>query len=371
MDSKRRKIVALICNLIVLLFDTSARAEQLEIEALFQELSSPKQEVRREAEKNFSRVFESVLQKNLTEIRTEVLPIIFEALKSQHLDVRRNAAWALGIIAPMRNMKEFERLPKEQRLKWYTEKKAELYDETVPILLALLKDQDTLVRRTAAATLAVMPPQPPEVARDPMLVLLEDPDQEVRAAALATLSLIRPVIPGVIAAIMGVLKKEATSVWEQSTRSDAVRALGNLGATDPRVVPTLRDALSDPNQGIVTEAILALRKLGPPARDVFPQLAEIAKDQKQTPYIRSQALETLRQLGLEAADPLVISTLISLMQSQEAEVRLAALRQLGALGSAARAAIPELQKILSDPSETEEVKKTVRTSLTHIQEDKK
>jgi HEAT repeat protein len=285
MNSKRRKSMPfLICNLIFLLFDTSARADQAELKAFFQKLSSPNPEVRREAEQNSSRVFDLVLQTNFTEIRTEVLPIIFVALKSQHLEVRRYAAWALGTIAPMRDMKEFEKLPQEQRLKWYTEKNAELYDDTVPLLLTLLKDQDTLVRKAAAMALAVMPQRPPEAAREQMLVLIEDPDQEVRTAALAALSLIRPVVPQVITTIVEIVKKETTNVEEQSRRSDAVRALGNLGVTDPRVMSALRSALRDPNQGVVTEAILALRKLGPPAHAMVPQLTEIAKDEKQIPY---------------------------------------------------------------------------------------
>ena len=65
---------------------------------------------------------------------------------------------------------------------------------------------------------------------------------------------------------------------EVKTRLQAVRVLGNVGANDPVVVPTLIVAAKDKDAGVRVEAILALLRMGPEARDAVPTLTEARRD---------------------------------------------------------------------------------------------
>src|SRR5262245_33312597 len=62
------------------------------------------------------------------------------------------------------------------------------------------------------------------------------------------------------------------------TRLTAVKALGNVGAKDPVVVPTLIEAVKDKNADVRVEAILALLRIGPDAGDAIPVLTEARRD---------------------------------------------------------------------------------------------
>lgn len=247
MNNKRkgRRWVVFVSGIMFFCLAFAARADQPELREFFQRLRSPDAQVRSIAHSVLGSNFELVVQQNVSIIKTEILPIIFAALKDPQAEVKHSAAFLLYILASWRDVKELERLPPEQRQTWWSEKKGPLYEEIVPVLIKLLADADTRIQMTAAMALAVTPPRPPTEARPALLALLQKPTPEQmnepllegKTATLAALSLMRPVVPEVVEAIVGILKKETTSVWEQSIRSDAVRALGNLGATDPRVIP--------------------------------------------------------------------------------------------------------------------------------------
>jgi HEAT repeat protein len=58
-------------------------------------------------------------------------------------------------------------------------------------------------------------------------------------------------------------------------RKKAAFTLGNLGTTDPGVVPALRGALTDADAAVRCEAILALLKCGPAAAQALPALTDL------------------------------------------------------------------------------------------------
>jgi HEAT repeat protein len=89
--------------------------------------------------------------------------------------------------------------------------------------------------------------------------------------------------------------------WAEVLRSNdvkarrrAVTALGNLGAADPTVVPTLAGALKDRDARVRAAAALALFGIGPAARDAAPAL-EAAKSDRD-PTVREHAAQALARV---------------------------------------------------------------------------
>jgi HEAT repeat protein len=62
------------------------------------------------------------------------------------------------------------------------------------------------------------------------------------------------------------------------TRLQAVKALGNVGAKDKVVVPTLIVAVKDDDAEVRSAAVLALLRMGPAAKAAIPALVEARQD---------------------------------------------------------------------------------------------
>jgi HEAT repeat protein len=77
-------------------------------------------------------------------------------------------------------------------------------------------------------------------------------------------------------------------------RKKAAGVLGNVGATDPAVVPALAEAMHDRDPAVRAEAAQALLKIGPAARDAEPALAEAQNDRDAT--VRQYAAKALERV---------------------------------------------------------------------------
>ncbi len=64
---------------------------------------------------------------------------------------------------------------------------------------------------------------------------------------------------------------------EKKLRKEAVAKLGNVGGSDPQVLPALRTALHDDDAQVRGEAVLALAKLGAAAKPAAADLEELAR----------------------------------------------------------------------------------------------
>jgi HEAT repeat protein len=97
--------------------------------------------------------------------------------------------------------------------------------------------------------------------------------------------------------------KMAGSKWAEAlhspdvrTRKHAAFTLGNIGPSDPAVLPALLEALKDADPTVRCEAILALLKYGPGAQEAIPLLTEVqAKDRDAR--VRAYAAQALEKLG--------------------------------------------------------------------------
>jgi len=79
----------------------------------------------------------------------------------------------------------------------------------------------------------------------------------------------------------------------------AVFTLGNIGSSDPVVLPALIGALQDASADVRCEAILALVKYGPGAQDAIPALTQI-QQQDRNAEVRAYAAEALEKLQGES-----------------------------------------------------------------------
>ena len=79
------------------------------------------------------------------------------------------------------------------------------------------------------------------------------------------------------------------------TRKKAATKLGNAGAVDSTVIPALVGALKDRDAGVRAEAVLALLRIGPAAREAFPTLREMARTDKDA-RVRAYAAKALEKL---------------------------------------------------------------------------
>jgi HEAT repeat protein len=79
-------------------------------------------------------------------------------------------------------------------------------------------------------------------------------------------------------------------------RKKAAFTLGNLGTTDPTVVPALRGALTDADAAVRSEAILALLKCGPAAAEVVPALQDLQQRDPNT-QVRRYAAKAVAKLA--------------------------------------------------------------------------
>jgi HEAT repeat protein len=79
-------------------------------------------------------------------------------------------------------------------------------------------------------------------------------------------------------------------------RKKAAFTLGNIGPSDPAVLPALTGALKDADAGVRCEAVLALLKYGPGAEEAIPELTEVqAKDRDaRVRAYAARAVEKLR-----------------------------------------------------------------------------
>ncbi|HET9532715.1 MAG TPA: HEAT repeat domain-containing protein [Blastocatellia bacterium] len=149
---------------------------------------------------------------------TAVEPLI-EALKDEHHEVREQAAWALGLKGDSR---------------------------AVQPLAAALKDSDSGVREQAAWALGL---KGNREAVEPLIEALKDPDDQVREQAAWALGLKGD--SRAVDALMDVLRDSDDGVREQ-----AAWALGLKG--DRRALPALKEALKDTSGQVRDQARWAI-----------------------------------------------------------------------------------------------------------------
>jgi HEAT repeat protein len=88
---------------------------------------------------------------------------------------------------------------------------------------------------------------------------------------------------------------EALRGPDAKVRRNAAFTLGNIGPSDPAVLPALLGAVKDADAGVRCEAILALLKYGPAAREAIPELTEV-RQKDRDPKVRAYAARAVDKL---------------------------------------------------------------------------
>jgi HEAT repeat protein len=78
-------------------------------------------------------------------------------------------------------------------------------------------------------------------------------------------------------------------------RKKAAFTLGNIGPSDPAVFPALIEALKDADAEVRCEAILALLKYGPGAKEALPTLTDIQHKDRDA-RVRAYAARAVEKL---------------------------------------------------------------------------
>jgi len=133
---------------------------------------------------------------------------------------------------------------------------------------------------------------------------------------------------------------------DSTTRAATARALGNLGAEAPKVVPALERALRDPEPAVRAAAAWALGGFGPGAAGATSDLGVALADE--SPPVRAGAAHTLGAIG-PAARP-VANALVSHLDDPAEEVRWRAEDALARVGPDPASALPVLLPLVADPA---------------------
>ena len=200
----------------------------------------------------------------LARMGTGALPAVAAALENPDPDVRWRAAVVLGdvggagaaeaLVRALRDEDRYVRSRAEQAL-------GRIGPDAVGPLLGLLEHGDSRSRQAAAAALGWT--RDP-AAIGPLVAALGDDDPALGEAASAALeSLGAPAVDSLV---------EALAHPQAGIRERAAGILGRLG--DPRAVPALRGALSDPDPAVRHAAGKALAAMGGEAlEDLFRMIA--------------------------------------------------------------------------------------------------
>jgi HEAT repeat protein len=222
-----------------------------------------------------------------------VLPRLLAVLKDPDPELRRTAAQSLGKLARK---------------------------ETVPALVEALRDPDAGVRRHAAWALGMIGEESVSPDRSPLGPLLFDPDPGVREAAAMALGQTGDTQTGI--------ELLSERLQEPHVAPDSKRlAAGALGAMEARsALVSLTKLLQDRDPLVRRWAVAALGEIADP-QSVGPLGALLRKDPE--PGVRVEAAFRLGKFGGKAAEP----ALVAARKDADENVRRlveAALKELGA-----------------------------------------
>lgn len=271
------------------------------------------------------------------------VPALKGLLASKLPGVRANAADALGMLG-------------------------DLAAPAVPELTKTLSDSDATVRREAAQALAGIGPS----AKDAVPALIKALHDEQGAVTVNAAEALGRIGPASVPALIDALKDE-------KGRHLAVMILSNIGPDAKDATGALLQQLKDKNVEVRREALIALAQIGPGAAAATPTLLSELKDEKSevrpgaayalvkigakkevVPILaktiqdsKNKLLREVSAWGLITLEPgnadyakMSLPLIIDGLSHEWDLVRLESVTALSSLGSGARAAVPELVKLL-------------------------
>jgi HEAT repeat protein len=204
---------------------------------------------------------------------------------------------------------------------------------------ALLDDQEPFLRSLGMQAVRKMQKADqaaavPRLAQ--MLAASHEPSAENRAALARLLGSLKNDAAPALAALTSAVKDDESA----KVRGAYLVAISQI-ASPTDGLPAFRQGLRDQDAAVRLVAAARLRQLGQDAAPAAADLAQALEDADAR--VRESAAEALAQLGAAAVEPL-----IKHVDSKTARTRQLAIACLGKLGSAAKPAIPRIEKHLTD-----------------------
>ncbi|HZV05389.1 MAG TPA: HEAT repeat domain-containing protein [Gemmataceae bacterium] len=203
---------------------------------------------------------------------------------------------------------------------------------TIPDLIGQLSSNDSLTRQRAAKQLGNLG----LAARDAVPVLgklLHDAYPDVRSSAAKALGQIgTPAVPTLI---------EALKDPEIKNHARIANALAWIGPLAKEAVPVLADLLKSNWEPARLEALVALGEIGSESQSALPAVVRVLADPSER--VREQALGTLKQIG-----PAAIPILKEALRDKSLTLRLWAMHALALYGRESKKTIPVLRDALKD-----------------------
>ena len=289
----------------------------------------------------------------LARISPGTIPALIEALNEKNDLVRRGASETLGLLA----------------------QDGRIDQPIVPTLIGILSRSDGVAREAAIGALR----QSGRVAIPPLRKLLQHDDSAIRAAAVKALRLREvPGLQDVTSSVEAVnVLVEQLKEGDSVMRKNAVKALGKIGPAAKEAIPEILQSLRDKDSDLRKAAVEALGKIGSEDGEALvPIVIETFKDKEEEDSVRgyaAEALGTIRPISDDAIQALsqtledgnhymkfaasvglvrigksAVPALILALDSKNRETREIAISALSRMGTPA---IPALSQALTHESE--------------------
>jgi len=258
----------------------------------------------------------------------------------------------------------------------------------IPHLIRLSKSDDPKMRMAAMVVLASIGPASKAALAD-LRPRLKDDDLHVRYWACQAIGAIGPEAKTVVPELLEAMKSDAASV-----RRHAALALGKIGREGgEQMIAPLITALKDKSNQVRADAAQSLGLLGPMAAAAVRPLELALEDPNfhakanaavahwritgQTDLALKHLLAELRQLDnpwdavtgyidMGDAARAAVPELEKLAAEEEGELQLYAVEALGGIGKSAERAIPVLQKLATDDQPDEDLRDAAREAIKKI-----
>lgn len=196
---------------------------------------------------------------------------------------------------------------------------------------------------------------------DALVKQLSSDDENVVFSAAKTLSERGPKAAPAVDGLIRVLKQD-----NDKNRLAAIFILERIGPAAAKAVPALIEAAQHPRDFHTQyHACIALGAIGPQAKPATPVLLKLLNDK--TTSIRAHAAEALGQIGPAIGEE-AIRRLTDALGDRNHIVKQSAVIALGRLGSAAKSALPSIDKALAE--ETIDTRVDAVTAIYNITGDK-
>jgi HEAT repeat protein len=200
---------------------------------------------------------------SILEGRAEGLPVLIDLIKSNNIEVSREAMIAFTMLGPMGEeaIPSLREAVRTENSSFALRALGNIGPKAFPVLYEALQDDRSDVRACAASQLGSLGPSA-NSAVPTLIELLKDTDDDVRGSAALGLGGVGPDAEPAVPALIELLGDK-----DEIVRGRAAFALGRIGPAAKPAVPILIEALKDKSDWVYPAAAIALTEIDPKAAE--------------------------------------------------------------------------------------------------------